>query len=579
MARSEQIASLFASVGFKIDQQSLKSLNKGLSDIEKKVQALQNAIKGVKLSRSTNAFKGLDSGAEKAAKAIEKLNNQYSSGVGPLQAYTSATQQLAAAMLQLKGVGPVRLPRTPAGGGAAPAAGAGSGFFSGMFGGLMGGGAATFARGIMPGLGAGWAVLHATQNARKTIATENALAALTGGQGSGAAEFQYVKDFSNTYGLKASESADAYKRILASSVGTKLQGAGARSIFEGTSLYGKTLGLSNENMARASTAISQMISKGKISSEELKGQLAEALPGAVQIFAKAMDVPVAQMFKMMEEGKVLSEDVLPKVAELLKQQAKAGGALEKSMKSSLSAQNRFLNKWEDFLKRLFESGMDEALASVFNGLTVALSGVSDILIQLGKAARFIFVPIQGLVALFKELPGVIQAALVGLAALKVFMAIGAWSWLKSHPLVIFFSLIFLLLEDFWSWTQGRDSLFGRLFGEWKPDFLDPVFEAFDKLIDYFTKAIKLKYELLRTASDKTSTFIGDVVDIVKGRDQFNPDQAMRDYVAAKNARLGSTTNQQVSVVVYAAPGQNAKELAAEVANRVKTSFPDGQVAR
>lgn len=574
MSKSTQIASLFASVGFKIDQRSIQSLNKSLSDVQKKVDGIQKAIRGVKMSRSTNAFKGLDTGADKAAKAVGRLNSQYTSGIGPLQAYTSATQQLATALASVRASASGGLPRVPGGGGGSGGGSAGRNTF---FGSLFGGGMAGMARGIMPGLGAGWAVLHGVQSARKNIATENALAALTGSQAQGTAEYNYVKDFSNQYGLKASESADAYKRILASSVGTKLQGSGAKNVFEGVSLYGKTLGLSNENMSRASTAISQMISKGKVSSEELKGQLAESLPGAVQIFAKAMDKPVAQMFKMMENGEVLSEDVLPKVAELLKKQAQAGGALEKSMSSSLSAQNRFLNHWESFLKKLFESGLDEALAGAFNALTIALKILGPILAAVGKAARFMLVPFEGLILLFKSLPGILQGTLVAFGAFKVMMAVGAWAWLAKHPLVVFVTLLFLLLEDIYGWTKGKKSMFGLLFGDWQPDFLDPVFSAFDRLLEYFVKAINLKRELLSTASEKASTFLGDIADTINGRDQFNPDQYMKDRIRAQNARQNSGNNIQVNVQVHAAPGMNEEALAAKVSNGVaqaiRTSTP------
>lgn len=496
MARSEKIAELFASVGFKIDQQSLKSLDRSLNSIENRVNKLRQTMLGVKAGKNYgDAFKGLERQATGAAAALDNIHKRYKSGVGPLQAYTSATQQLAAAMAQLRAATPTRLPTLPRGGGAGGAAGAGAGFISGLF----GGGFSNFARGILPGLGAGWAALHATQSARKTIATENALAALTGSQGAGAAEYKYVKDFSNTYGLKASESADAYKRILASSVGTKMQGAGAKDIFEGVSLYGKTLGLSNENMSRASTAISQMISKGKISSEELKGQLAESLPGAVQLFAKAMNKPVAQMFKMMEDGKVLSEDVLPKVAELLKQQAEAGGALQKSMQSSLSAQNRFLNKWEDFLKMLFENGMDESLAKFFQGLTVALSALQPVLISVGKAFRFLFQAVEAWIVIWKAVPGFMQDAIIAFTAFKVLMAAGAWTWLKSHPLFVFFSLIFLILEDFYNMTQGYGSVFGDLLGFFGVDGItafDPFFKKFDEWLDTLSAARDLVRDIL-----------------------------------------------------------------------------------
>ena len=56
-------------------------------------------------------------------------------------------------------------------------------------------------------------------------------------------------------------------------------------------------------------AISQMISKGKVSAEELRLQLAERMPGAVNIFAKAIGVTTSELDKMLQEGKVGLEDL------------------------------------------------------------------------------------------------------------------------------------------------------------------------------------------------------------------------------------------------------------------------------
>lgn len=64
-------------------------------------------------------------------------------------------------------------------------------------------------------------------------------------------------------------------------------------------------------------ALSQMMSKGKISSEELRLQMGERLPVALQAMAKAAGVSVAGLDKLLKQGKLMSKDVLPKFAEAL----------------------------------------------------------------------------------------------------------------------------------------------------------------------------------------------------------------------------------------------------------------------
>lgn len=60
-----------------------------------------------------------------------------------------------------------------------------------------------------------------------------------------------------------------------------------------------------------------MMSKGKISSEELRLQMGERLPIALQAMAKAAGTSVAGLDKLMKEGKLLSAKVLPKFADAL----------------------------------------------------------------------------------------------------------------------------------------------------------------------------------------------------------------------------------------------------------------------
>jgi tape measure domain-containing protein len=72
--------------------------------------------------------------------------------------------------------------------------------------------------------------------------------------------------------------------------------------------------LSNDDLKGSLNALSQMISKGTVSAEELRGQLGERLPGAFNLAAKAMGVTTAELGKMLENGEIMAGDLLPKLA-------------------------------------------------------------------------------------------------------------------------------------------------------------------------------------------------------------------------------------------------------------------------
>lgn len=90
-----------------------------------------------------------------------------------------------------------------------------------------------------------------------------------------------------------------------------------RKIFESLSRAATAFGMSADDSNGVFLALSQMMSKGKISSEELRLQMGERLPIALQAMAKAAGTSVAGLDKLMKEGKLLSAKVLPKFADAL----------------------------------------------------------------------------------------------------------------------------------------------------------------------------------------------------------------------------------------------------------------------
>lgn len=105
-----------------------------------------------------------------------------------------------------------------------------------------------------------------------------------------------------------------YTNLTASSKGTRLEGEATDKIF--TSVVG-TMGRlrkSGEDTGGALLAIGQMMSKGTIQSEELRGQLGERIPGAFNIMARALGVTTAKLGDMLQKGEVLAADALPKFA-------------------------------------------------------------------------------------------------------------------------------------------------------------------------------------------------------------------------------------------------------------------------
>lgn len=162
-------------------------------------------------------------------------------------------------------------------------------------------------------------------------------------------------------------------------------------LFTGFSEYATAMGVDRVRYRRSIMAIQQMMGKGQIYAEELKQQLAEALPGSFQIFLEAVrefnkdsSITEEQMFKMMKDGKLLAKDILPLVGKYFSRDAREGGALAKQMESNRVAMSRLNQTWFYFLNTIFDSGFGRELTDIFNLLSDTLKQNTVLGRQMGE---------------------------------------------------------------------------------------------------------------------------------------------------------------------------------------------------
>lgn len=215
--------------------------------------------------------------------------------------------------------------------------------------------------------------------AQATIQLQQFTGTLTVGTGSAEKAGQalsFVRAESKRLGLDLATAADQFGKLAAASKGTSLEGTATRELFSAMAQASTVLGLSADKTTGALNAFQQMISKGKVQAEELRGQLGERLPGAFQMAARAMGVTTQELDKLLSTGKITAEDLLPKLtAELNKT---FGDQAEESAKN-LSAQiNRMNTALFELKIAVGESGLISFLSSgieLATKLTNAMAGV------------------------------------------------------------------------------------------------------------------------------------------------------------------------------------------------------------
>lgn len=213
-------------------------------------------------------------------------------------------------------------------------------------------------------------------------ATRRALTLLSGGQQQAAKEMDYLKATANRLGMELDAASRAYISLYASTKGTALEGEQTRKVFESITTAMGMLGKSSAETERALAAVSQMASKGTVQMEELKGQLGEALPGAMKAAADGMGVTVQRLMEMVESGDVLAKDLLPKMADGLNKLYATRGNIEGFAASWARMKNQIVEVFD----RIGQSGAMSGLTAIMDKMTTASRLGWEAFEALGKSA-------------------------------------------------------------------------------------------------------------------------------------------------------------------------------------------------
>jgi tape measure domain-containing protein len=174
------------------------------------------------------------------------------------------------------------------------------------------------------------------------------------GASGAAAELAFVRREAERLGVPLQESAEAYGKLAAAARGTNMEGAATREVFKAITEAATVFHLSAVETEAALRSVQQMMSKGKVQAEELRGQLGDRLPGAFQTAARAMGVTTAELDKMLENGELLADQFLPRFAEQLRREL--AGSVESASQSASADLNRLENAWKQ-LKQTTSQGL------------------------------------------------------------------------------------------------------------------------------------------------------------------------------------------------------------------------------
>lgn len=177
---------------------------------------------------------------------------------------------------------------------------------------------------------------------------------------------------------KASNAPFSLKAITDSFV--KLRVSGIEPIEQGFNALIDSVaqfGGNDEALKRASVAIQQMAGKGVVSMEELRQQLGEAVPTAIQQMADGLGVTYSKLVKEISQGKVKSEPAI--IAMFREMELQSKGSADRMMNTWQGAVAQLNTEFTKLMLTVggFQEGYGEG--TYMHGITSGIKELTDIL--------------------------------------------------------------------------------------------------------------------------------------------------------------------------------------------------------
>ena len=313
----------------KISSQQLEPLLKKLTQVNGKTVLSKNAFQG-QIGVLTNLRNSVGIGTV----AYDRLGREIDEVRAKMNALTQSASGQGGIFSKLQ----ARFDKIPVGGRAALGALAGTATSRlgttgqlAFTGGAVGGPAGAV---IGAGIGAAVDTVQAAGAAAKYSAQiqrlEIALKGVTGTQARFNKAQKIISDTSKRLNVPIAAATKQFTQLSASVIGAGGSLDDAKLVFNGVTEAIKATGGGADDVQSAIRAMSQIFGKGKVSAEELQGQLGERLAGAVVKFAEASGRTLQELQKDLRDGTVGLDSVMKFVVKLSKDHKNAAEAMAAS---------------------------------------------------------------------------------------------------------------------------------------------------------------------------------------------------------------------------------------------------------
>jgi tape measure domain-containing protein len=188
------------------------------------------------------------------------------------------------------------------------------------------------------------------------------------------AELSRIIALANRLGVPLESITENYVRISSAARDAGLAQEDVRRLMEGVGSAAIALGLDVERVNGLFFAFEQIISKGRLSSEELRRQIGDRLPGAFAIAARAMGVTTAELDQLLEQGAIQSVDFIKAIGAELNRTF--GGAAVRQANRLTATLNRLNNQWK-LMRIELATRLEPAFVRIIEKVTDLITSVRN----------------------------------------------------------------------------------------------------------------------------------------------------------------------------------------------------------
>jgi tape measure domain-containing protein len=198
------------------------------------------------------------------------------------------------------------------------------------------------------------------------------LTLITGSTEGANRQIELLRDASNKSGVAIGAITDSFVKFQASLNGAKIPLETTEGLFRAVVNASGQLGLSSQKTGLILDALAQTANKGVVSMEELRQQLGDSLPGALDLTAKGLGISTAELVKLTENGKLLAADFLPALRKSLVETFGDGSKQIEGLGASFS---RLKNLATEFAQTIGDSGVGTGLIAAFKAFGAVAGAV------------------------------------------------------------------------------------------------------------------------------------------------------------------------------------------------------------